>query len=138
MANECCMTSSLVRCCTKMLVAQPSSAAAGKVYSLLSNSLSQKQYYSLQDYIELSLMLQYNLLSLTDSPTQLQPWRGLQTFGCKLDRRVTPSNCRLEHNCTGSYVLYSKPDVEIHYFKVENTCNGLSDLGKYTYISLNT
>ncbi len=44
----------------KILLIQPSSAAAERVFSLLSNSFNQQQYQALQDYVELSLMLQYN------------------------------------------------------------------------------
>ena len=42
------------------LLVQPSSAAAERVFSLLQNSFSQRQSSSLEDYIETSLMLQYN------------------------------------------------------------------------------
>ena len=44
----------------KMLLVQPSSAASEHVFSLLSNSFRERQHSSLQDYIEASLMLQYN------------------------------------------------------------------------------
>ena len=44
----------------KVLVLQPSSAAAERVFSLLKASFSDQQDSSLQDYIEASLMLQYN------------------------------------------------------------------------------
>lgn len=44
----------------KVLLVQPSSAAAERVFSLLANSFGQRQQTSLQDYIETSLMLQYN------------------------------------------------------------------------------
>ena len=43
----------------KILLLQPSSAAAERVFSLLQNSFGE-QDNSLQDYIECSLMLQYN------------------------------------------------------------------------------
>ena len=43
-----------------VLLVQPSSAAAERVFSLLQNSFSQRQSSSLEDYIETSLMLQYN------------------------------------------------------------------------------
>lgn len=39
---------------------QPSSAAAERVFSILKNSFGPQQDLSLQDYIECSLMLQYN------------------------------------------------------------------------------
>ena len=44
----------------KVLLVQPSSAAAERVFSLLSNSFSDRQQNCLEDYIEASLMLQYN------------------------------------------------------------------------------
>ena len=44
----------------KVLVVQPSSAASERVFSLLNSSFSSYQESSLQDYIETSLMLQYN------------------------------------------------------------------------------
>lgn len=44
----------------KVLLVQPSSAGAERVFSLLSNSFGCRQDHSLQDYIEISLMLQYN------------------------------------------------------------------------------
>ena len=43
-----------------VLLVQPSSAASERVFSLLQNSFSHQQFSSLEDYIELSLMLQYN------------------------------------------------------------------------------
>jgi len=43
-----------------VLLVQPSSAAAERVFSLLQNSFSQRQSSSLEDYIESSIMLQYN------------------------------------------------------------------------------
>ena len=39
---------------------QPTSAAAERVFSLLSNSFGSAQERSLEDYIEASIMLQYN------------------------------------------------------------------------------
>ena len=42
------------------LLFQPSSAAAERVFSLLQNSFNEQQYSSLEDYIEASVMLQYN------------------------------------------------------------------------------
>ena len=44
----------------KILLLQPSSAAAERVFSLLKNSFGEQQDNSLQDYIECSLMIQYN------------------------------------------------------------------------------
>ncbi len=44
----------------KLLLIQPSSAAAERVFSLLKASFNEQQDNSLQDYIESSLMLQYN------------------------------------------------------------------------------
>ena len=43
-----------------VLLVQPSSAASERVFSLLRNSFGERQNSSLQDYIEASLMLQYN------------------------------------------------------------------------------
>ena len=54
-----CPTLSLV------LLMQPSSAAAERVFSLLENSLSEKQARTLEDYIETSIMLQYNSKSIS-------------------------------------------------------------------------
>lgn len=48
----------------KALLVQPSSAGAERVFSLLSNTFGDHQYNSLEDYIETSLMLQYNKRSL--------------------------------------------------------------------------
>ena len=44
----------------KVLLVQPSSASAEQVFSLLNNSFSSQQQSSLQDYVETSIMLQYN------------------------------------------------------------------------------
>ena len=46
--------------CKMALLVQPSSAAAERVFSLLSNSFKVQQYHSLEDYIEVSIMLQYS------------------------------------------------------------------------------
>ena len=43
-----------------ILLVQPSSAAAGRVFSLLQNSFRHQQRSSLEDYISVSVMLQYN------------------------------------------------------------------------------
>ena len=47
---------------SKVLLVQPSSAAAERVFSLLSNCFSDRQQNCLEDYVEASLMLQYNKL----------------------------------------------------------------------------
>ena len=44
----------------KAIVVQPSSAAAERVFSLLNNSFGSRQTNSLEDYIEGTIMLQYN------------------------------------------------------------------------------
>ena len=44
----------------QIVLVQPSSAAAERVFSLLSSSFRSQQESSLEDYIQLSLMLQYN------------------------------------------------------------------------------
>ena len=44
----------------QVLLVQPSSAAAERVFSLLSNSFNEQQLNALEDYIEASIMLQYN------------------------------------------------------------------------------
>ena len=46
--------------CAMVLLIQPSSAAAERVFSILKASFGEQQDLSLQDYIEASLMLQYN------------------------------------------------------------------------------
>lgn len=46
--------------CKQVLLCQPSSAAVERVFSLLNNSFDEGQNRCLEDYIELSLMLQYN------------------------------------------------------------------------------
>lgn len=43
-----------------ILLVKPSSAAFERVFSLLQHSFNNQQYSSLEDYIEVSLMLQYN------------------------------------------------------------------------------
>ena len=48
------------RTCRLVFLVQPSSAAAERVFSLLTNSFSPQQETSLEDYKELSVMLQYN------------------------------------------------------------------------------
>ena len=48
------------RAFTEVVLIQPSSAAAERVFSLLKNSFNEHQDLALQDYIEASLMLQYN------------------------------------------------------------------------------
>ena len=44
----------------KALLLQPSSAAAERVFSLLNNSFGATQASTLQDYLEATIMLQYN------------------------------------------------------------------------------
>ena len=44
----------------KVILVQPSSAACERVFSLLNNSFNAQQDSSLQDYIETSVMMQYN------------------------------------------------------------------------------
>ena len=44
----------------KVLLIQPSSAASERVFSLLNNSFNHSQQKCLEDYIEASIMLQYN------------------------------------------------------------------------------
>ena len=44
----------------KFLLLQPSSAAAERVFSILSSSFSDQQQNSLEDYVEASVMLQCN------------------------------------------------------------------------------
>jgi hypothetical protein len=46
--------------CKRVLLLQPSSAAAERVFSILSNSFNSQQESSLEDYTELSVILQYN------------------------------------------------------------------------------
>ena len=46
--------------CRKVLLVQPFSAAVEQVFSLLKGSFSCKQTSALEDYIECSVMLQYN------------------------------------------------------------------------------
>lgn len=46
--------------CKQILLLQPSSAASERVFSLLQNSFNNRQEQALQDYIETSLILQYN------------------------------------------------------------------------------
>ena len=43
-----------------IMLIQASSAAAERVFSLLNNSFGDQQLSSLEDYLEASLMLQYN------------------------------------------------------------------------------
>ncbi len=46
--------------CKIALLFQPSSAAAERAFSVLNNSFNEYQYSALEDYIEASVMLQYN------------------------------------------------------------------------------
>ena len=43
-----------------VLLLQPSSAAAERVFSVLNNTFARKQLRALEDYVEASIMLQYN------------------------------------------------------------------------------
>jgi len=53
-------TFSLVTACKLILLVQLSSAAVERVFSLLANSFSEQQTSAMDDYIETSIMLQYN------------------------------------------------------------------------------
>ena len=46
--------------CKSVLLVQPLSAAAERVFSILYNSFTDRQEHSLKDYIETFVMLQYN------------------------------------------------------------------------------
>ena len=46
--------------CRLVLLVKPSLAAAERVFSLLNNAFHSQQESSLEDYLELSVMLQYN------------------------------------------------------------------------------
>ena len=46
--------------CQQVLLCQPSSAAVERVFSALKNSFGDQQGRALEDYVELSLMLQHN------------------------------------------------------------------------------
>ena len=46
--------------CKGVLLIQPSLSAAAERLSILSNSFTNRQEHSLKDYIETSVMLQYN------------------------------------------------------------------------------
>ena len=48
------------RTCRLVLLVQPSSAAAERVFSLLNNAFNSQQESSLEDYLQLSVVLQYN------------------------------------------------------------------------------
>ena len=48
------------KACKMLLLVQPSSAAAERVFSILSSSFTATQRSSLEDYIETSIMIQYN------------------------------------------------------------------------------
>lgn len=53
--------------CKLILLVQPSSAAAERVFSLLNNSFNSQQESSLEDYLQLSIMLQYNYRKVSSS-----------------------------------------------------------------------
>ena len=44
----------------KLLVIQPSSASAGRVFSLLKNAFNDQQDNALEDYFKASVMIRYN------------------------------------------------------------------------------
>ena len=44
----------------KALLVQPSSAAAERAFSLLANSCNDRQQNALEDYVETSIIIQYN------------------------------------------------------------------------------
>ena len=49
------------KACSDVLLIQPSSAVAERLFfSILTNSFSDRQNHSLQDYIETSMMMQFN------------------------------------------------------------------------------
>ena len=48
------------KACKKILLIQPSSAASERIFSLLENAFRDNQACALEDYIEASIMLQYN------------------------------------------------------------------------------
>ena len=56
--------------CKSVLLIQPSSAAAERIFSLLANSFNERQTSALEDYIQTSLMLQYNYRDSDDSINQ--------------------------------------------------------------------
>ena len=58
------------KACKMLLLVQPSSAAAERVFSILSNSFTDTQRSSLEDYVETSIMIQYNK-KRTEACTQL-------------------------------------------------------------------
>ena len=49
----------LSKACKTALHIQPSSAAVGRVFSLLNNSFKENQARAFEDYIETSIMLQF-------------------------------------------------------------------------------
>ena len=53
--------------CKSILLLQPSSAAAERVFSLLSSSFNDRQTQALEDYVQTSIMLQYNYRDTDDS-----------------------------------------------------------------------
>ena len=48
------------KACRLIFLVQPSSAASERVISILTNTFSSQQESSLEDYIQLSVILQYN------------------------------------------------------------------------------
>ena len=66
--NECLRINFLYgQQAARVLLLQPSSAAAERVFSLLANSFSEQQTRALEDYVQTSVMLQYNYRSTDDS-----------------------------------------------------------------------
>ena len=55
-----CVEPGWANACKLVLLIQPSSAAAERVFSLLENSFTERQERSLQDNVSLAIMLQYN------------------------------------------------------------------------------
>ena len=54
------LSSNWAKAFTLVALIQPSSAAAERVFSILSDSFSSQQHLALENYIQLSVMLQYN------------------------------------------------------------------------------
>ena len=54
------LSSNWAKAFTLVALVRPSSAAAERVFSILSDSFSSQQHLALEDYIQLSVMLQYN------------------------------------------------------------------------------
>ena len=50
----------LVWCCEEIFLVQPSTGAAERVFSILNAFFGHQQNHALQDYLECSIMAQYN------------------------------------------------------------------------------